>query len=238
MGCKLVVKKGPATGTSYDLDQVEIFVGRDLGNDIVVNDPEISRRHARLYKHGDHYLVEDLGSTNGTIVNGQKIRGPKQLTNHDYVAMGQNIGYEFISDQPLGYEAQTVAVDDMGFDEGATFVAEAPIPELEIQAAQEPALTPDIPEEFAQVPQGNPAQAQEMPAFPAEQPGQPVVPQTNASSVNDPEPVKAKRSIPLWLIIVVILLAIACICIAAIWVIDSQMLWCTILPFLPGCVGS
>lgn len=233
MGCKLVVKKGPATGTSYDLDQVEIFVGRDLGNDIVVNDPEISRRHARLYKHGDHYLIEDLGSTNGTIVNGQKIRGPKELTNHDYVAMGQNIGYEFISDQPLGYEAQTIAVDEMGFDEGATFVADAPIPEMDLPLGQGPALTPDIPDEFSQMPEDE--SVQEMPSFPQEQPGQPVVPPSQSGPAIDAEPVKPKRSIPVWLIIVVILLAIACICVAAIWVIDAQNLWCTFLPFLAGC---
>ena len=233
MGCKLVVKKGPATGTSYDLDQVEIFVGRDLGNDIVVNDPEISRRHARLYKHGVHYLIEDLGSTNGTIVNGQKIRGPKELTNHDYVAMGQNIGYEFISDQPLGYEAQTIAVDEMGFDEGATFVAEAPMPEMELPSDQSPGLTPEIPEEFAQVPEDIPAES--VPSFPTEQPGQPVIPTSQEVAMEDASPIQPKRSIPVWLIIVVILLAIACICVAAIWVIDAQNLWCTFLPFLAGC---
>jgi pSer/pThr/pTyr-binding forkhead associated (FHA) protein len=231
MGCKLIVKKGPATGTSYDLDQVEIFVGRDLGNDIVVNDPEISRRHARLYKHGDHFLIEDLGSTNGTIVNGQKIRGPKQLTNHDYVAMGQNIGYEFISDQPLGYEAQTIAVEDMAFDEGATFVADSPLMEMDIPAAQ--SITPEIPEEFSQVPEedfGDP-----VPSFPATTPGQPIIPAAEPGMPAESRPVKPKRKIPIWLIVVVILLAIACVCVGAIWIIDSQNLWCTFLPFLAGC---
>lgn len=233
MGCKLVVKKGPATGTSYDLDQVEIFVGRDLGNDIVVNDPEISRRHARLYKHGDHYLIEDLGSTNGTIVNGQKIRGPKQLTNHDYVAMGQNIGYEFISDQPLGYEAQTIAVDDMGFDEGATFVADGVIPSMDFAPAQPQTFTPDIPAEFAQVPVGN--QGSPIPTFPEDQQ------QRHASIPGgnlDESPVKAKRKFPIWLIIIVVILAIACLCVAGIWIIDAQNLWCTLLPFLAGCTSG
>lgn len=227
MGCKLVVKKGPATGTSYDLDQVEIFVGRDLGNDIVVNDPEISRRHARLYKHGDNYLVEDLGSTNGTIVNGQKIRGPKQLTNHDYVAMGQNIGYEFISDQPLGYEAQTMAVEEMQFDEGATFVADSPIPNLD-GGMDSPIFTPDIPQEFSQAPQDVPHQNGSFPA------GQPQIPQSQ-SPIIESQPVKPKRKIPVWLIIVVALLFVACLCVGGIWAIDSMDMWCTLLPFLAGC---
>lgn len=229
MGFKLVVKKGPATGTSYDLDQVEIFVGRDLGNDIVVNDPEISRRHARLYKHGDHYLIEDLGSTNGTIVNGQKIRGPKQLTNHDYVAMGQNIGYEFISDQPLGYEAQTVAVDDADFDEGATYVADGPALQMDFPEQQQ-RIAPDIPSEFAQRPEAE--QRDSIPEPYEQTPPQPAIPSSNGEVAQS----KPKRKIPIWLIILVILLAIACICVGAIWIIDAQNLWCTLLPFLPGCV--
>lgn len=233
MGCKLVVKKGPATGTSYDLDQVEIFVGRDLGNDIVVNDPEISRRHARLYKHGDNYLIEDLGSTNGTIVNGQKIRGPKQLTNHDYVAMGQNIGYEFISDKPLGYEAATIAVDELGFDEGATFVADGPVPGMAEPMEESPILTPDIPDEFAQIPVDD--QPFSEPSFPDEVSAQSAVPPSGQGAAMEAQPPKQKRKIPIWLIIIVILLAIACICVAGIWIIDSQDMWCTLLPFLSGC---
>jgi predicted component of type VI protein secretion system len=230
MGCKLVVKKGPATGTSYDLDQVEIFVGRDLGNDIVVNDPEISRRHARLYKHGDNYLVEDLGSTNGTIVNGQKIRGPKQLTNHDYVAMGQNIGYEFISDQPLGYEAQTMAVEEIQFDEGATFVADSPLPQME-GGMLSPVLTPDIPQEFAYDGQ-DPQPMDQLPG------GQPHIPQAQSSDsgkLTESQSVKPKRKIPVWLIIVVALLFVACVCVGGIWAIDSFDMWCTLMPFLAGC---
>ena len=228
MGCKLVVKKGPATGTSYDLEQAEVFVGRDLGNDIVVNDPEISRRHARLYKHGDHYLIEDLGSTNGTIVNGQKIRGPKQLTNHDYIAMGQNIGYEFISDQPLGYEAATVAVEDMNLDADATLVADSPSdPQLNMDFPGIPVEQPEIPSEFSQIPEFE----QEAQSFSTNNGQAPIL--TPPESGNEPQ--KAKRKIPIWLIIVVILLGLACICVGAIWIIDSQNLWCTILPFLAGC---
>ncbi len=50
MASKFIAKKGPAAGVSYSLEQQEIFIGRDLSNDIVINDPEISRRHSRLYK--------------------------------------------------------------------------------------------------------------------------------------------------------------------------------------------
>ncbi|HET59549.1 MAG TPA: FHA domain-containing protein [Chloroflexi bacterium] len=221
MASKLVVKKGPGTGTSYTLDQAEIFVGRDLGNDIVVNDAEISRRHARLYKHGDNFMIEDLGSTNGTIVNGQKIRGPKELTNHDYVAMGQNIGYEFIDDKPMSYEANTIAVDKMDEYGDATIVGDDSqrlIPEEEDYAAP----IPEIPSEFAQVPQ----QSQ-----PHKMPAQDVPPATAFPA----SPAKPKKKFPIWILILVILLFIICLCGGLIWYIDSQNLWCEILTFLPGC---
>ena len=221
MASKLVVKKGPGTGTSYTLDQAEIFVGRDLGNDIVVNDAEISRRHARLYKHGDNYMVEDLGSTNGTIVNGQKIRGPKELTNHDYVAMGQNIGYEFIDDKPMSYEANTVAVDKMDDFDNATIVADdsqSLLTEVERFAAP----IPEIPSEFAGVPE------QKMDHSPSTR----DIPPASSFPAS---PAKPKKKFPIWVLILVILLVIICLCVAGIWFIDSQNMWCEILTFLPGC---
>lgn len=224
MASKLVVKKGPGTGTSYTLDQAEIFVGRDLGNDIVVNDAEISRRHARLYKHGDSFMIEDLGSTNGTIVNGQKIRGPKELVNHDYVAMGQNIGYEFIDDKPMSYEASTIAVDQMDEFDNATIVADDSqrlIPEEEGYAAP----IPEIPSEFAQVPAQN---------IPHSVPAQEIPPATAFPA----SPAKPKKKFPIWILIVLILLAIVCACAGLVWLIDSQNMWCEILTFLPGCAAA
>lgn len=223
MASKLVVKKGPGTGTSYTLDQAEIFVGRDLGNDIVVNDAEISRRHARLYKHGDNYMVEDLGSTNGTIVNGQKIRGPKELTNHDYVAMGQNIGYEFIDDKPMSYEANTIAVDKMDDFDNATIVADDSqrlLPEEESYATP----IPEIPSEFAQVPERKHS------AIPSAQNMPPALAFSDS-------PAKPKKKFPIWILILVILLAITCLCVAGIWFIDSRNMWCEIFTFLPGCAA-
>ena len=45
---QIVIRSGPTPGKTYPLVKSEIFIGRDLSNDIVINDPEISRRHARL----------------------------------------------------------------------------------------------------------------------------------------------------------------------------------------------
>ena len=69
-----------STGTTYIVFQGKrvplvgrISLGRDKGNDIMLEDKLASRRHAVIQKIKDEYFLEDLGSTNGTLVNGQRI---------------------------------------------------------------------------------------------------------------------------------------------------------------------
>ena len=102
MAFKLILKSGTGTGTEYPLEKTEIFLGRDLSNDIVINDPEVSRRHARLVLTGNAYAIEDLGSTNGTFLRGQRLTAPVVLTPGENITLGENvvIAYEFIPIDP------------------------------------------------------------------------------------------------------------------------------------------
>ena len=88
---RLVLNSGPTAGKEYPLEKPELFIGRDLGNDVVINDSEVSRRHARLYLQGNTYIIEDLGSTNGTSVNGQKLTGPYMLRAGERITFGERI---------------------------------------------------------------------------------------------------------------------------------------------------
>ncbi len=88
---RLVLNSGPTPGKAYPLDKPEIFIGRDLANDIVINDPEVSRRHARLSNQGNQYIIEDLGSTNGTSVNGQRLTGPYMLRPGEQITFGERV---------------------------------------------------------------------------------------------------------------------------------------------------
>lgn len=65
-----------------------VIVGRSPGADIVVGAGYVSARHARFTLMGQNLFVEDLGSTNGTVVNGQPISGPTALKNKDVVTIG------------------------------------------------------------------------------------------------------------------------------------------------------
>ena len=71
----LKVVKGPAEGGSIALEGDDLLIGREgQGEGLLGGDLEISRRHARVFQKGEKILIEDLGSTNGTMVNGRKIK--------------------------------------------------------------------------------------------------------------------------------------------------------------------
>lgn len=65
-----------------------VIVGRSPGADIVIGAGYVSARHARFSLMGQNLFVEDLGSTNGTLVNGQPITAPAALRNNDVVTIG------------------------------------------------------------------------------------------------------------------------------------------------------
>ena len=85
---QLIMRSGPTPGASFILEGEQLTVGRDATNEIVINDSEISRRHARLTFQGGKYVLEDLGSTNGTFVNGQPVRRVA-LTDGTRVTLGR-----------------------------------------------------------------------------------------------------------------------------------------------------
>jgi hypothetical protein len=88
---QLVMRTGPNPGEVFPLTKNEIYIGRDVNNDIAVSDQEVSRKHARLVMQAGGYVLEDLGSTNGTYVNGQRLMGPHVLRSGETVMLGENV---------------------------------------------------------------------------------------------------------------------------------------------------
>src|ERR1700751_2670845 len=72
----LVVTAGALKGTSLDLAQQQITLGRANDATLVLNDDYASSRHARIFPQDGHWIVEDLGSTNGTYLDRQKVTRP------------------------------------------------------------------------------------------------------------------------------------------------------------------
>lgn len=92
---QIVMRSGPIPGSSFYIEKDEVYLGRDLTNDIPVPDAEISRRHARLLSRTDGIYIEDLGSTNGTFVNGSRLTSPHLLQNGDLITLAENTVMSF-----------------------------------------------------------------------------------------------------------------------------------------------
>ena len=95
MNFLVTMRSGPAAGQSFNLGDEETIAGRDLSCDIPLSDPEISRRHARFFIRDGNAFVEDLGSTNGTFLNGERIASPQQLRKGDVITLGESIAMVF-----------------------------------------------------------------------------------------------------------------------------------------------
>ncbi|MBW8012761.1 MAG: FHA domain-containing protein [Chloroflexi bacterium] len=113
---QLMLRVGPEPGKVFELSKAELHVGRDVNNEIMINDAELSRRHARLVSQGGGYVLEDLGSTNGTFVNGKRLSGPHALQPGETIRFGDTV---------------TLSYEIAGFDPNATVAsgqAAAPAP--------------------------------------------------------------------------------------------------------------
>jgi pSer/pThr/pTyr-binding forkhead associated (FHA) protein len=88
---RLVIKAGPNPGQTFDLFKEVMSIGRESNNDITIKDTEISRNHARISRKGGAYLLEDLGSTNGTFVNQERLTAPYTLATGDEIGVGTNV---------------------------------------------------------------------------------------------------------------------------------------------------
>jgi len=88
---QLVMTRGPETGQTFPLDKDSLGLGREPSNDIVIDHPQVSRRHARIVRQGGLMVIEDLGSTNGTFANGIRLSGPHTLAEGDVIGLGEAV---------------------------------------------------------------------------------------------------------------------------------------------------
>ncbi|MCY4061421.1 MAG: FHA domain-containing protein [Chloroflexi bacterium] len=90
-GYWLVMRRGPLRNQIYQLERELVNIGRDLANDIAIRDGQVSRYHLRLNLQGQDYHLQDLGSTNGTRVNGLQVSQRTRLNDGDIIALGDSI---------------------------------------------------------------------------------------------------------------------------------------------------
>ncbi len=208
---RLVMKTGPNPGQVIPLDKTEYVLGRDLNNDIVVNDSEVSRKHTKIYVFGQGFVVEDMGSTNGTFVNGQRISGPHTLIPGELIALGDQTTYLF---------------EVAEADEDATRVAAAPPqPQVQQPQYQQPVQAAPMPQPV----QPQPVQAQSIPSQ-----------QTQGYAGSYPSSVpafeKPKKKRRIWLIVLILILLMVCGCVLFWVVVDTQNWYCKLIPGIMNAV--
>jgi hypothetical protein len=210
---QLVMRTGPTPGKIFPISKSEMQIGRESTNDIVINDSEISRKHARILMKENDYILEDFGSTNGTFVAGQRLTGPYILRPGDLILFGENV---------------TVSFEGVQFDAGATVVSAPSIATLSASTPPPPAPAPVPVREVPAPVYQPPAQ----PVFVGQVPPGPV--EVEASLM---APAPKKSSSRTWLLAGCGCLILLFVCIAvSVIAIDYFNLWCSLLGFLPiGC---
>jgi hypothetical protein len=115
----LVIRAGIGAGGEHPLAE-EVILGREHGSaDLVLDDPGVSRRHAVVRDQGGRITVEDLGSSNGTFVNGERISGEVELAAADEIQLGGIV---------LGVESADAATALMAPGADATREHPGPVP--------------------------------------------------------------------------------------------------------------
>ncbi len=106
----LVVREGQPAGKEWAVDRDVMTIGRGANCDIVLPERPISRVHARIERRSQGYLLIDLGSKNGTHVNGQEVKEPYPLQDGDEVQIAMCVKLAFIGADatvPLSFEGVT-----------------------------------------------------------------------------------------------------------------------------------
>jgi hypothetical protein len=97
----------------------ELIIGRRPPADVLLRDDAVSGRHARVARQDGAWIVEDLGSTNGTFVNGQRLTGPVGLAPGDVLVTG-SATWRFETDGPHGRPYEDVATTGAAGQRGRT----------------------------------------------------------------------------------------------------------------------
>jgi hypothetical protein len=170
---KLTIRQGPKPNQVFDLDKDVISLGREAGNDLVIEDPQVSRRHARLTRQGNSYLLEDLGSTNGTFVNGSRVTTPVLLANNDMIGLADTIvllvQIPVIFDAGETFVGHATDADTTSVNQGppVTQPAFTPVAAPTAAAKPQPAYVPPAPPPAAYPPEEYPPGIAPLPETPA-----------------------------------------------------------------------
>ena len=92
---KLTMQSGPTPGKVFPLEGDNITLGREPDNGVVIPDQEVSRKHTKFVLQNDQYVVSDMGSTNGTFVNSQRVATEHVMVSGEVISLSEQISLLF-----------------------------------------------------------------------------------------------------------------------------------------------
>jgi diguanylate cyclase (GGDEF)-like protein len=110
----LIMIEGDYLGEVYPIEKSLVLIGRGEDADVTISDPSISRRHAKIEKIGEEYLICDLGSTNGVLINGSR-KKEQNLKDGDKIKLGRVVlrfGFQDSLDKDYHSRLRTMAIRD------------------------------------------------------------------------------------------------------------------------------
>lgn len=214
----LLLERGPQPNQRFILVGEQSSIGRSSANEVVIVDAEVSRRHARIVHRAEQFALEDLGSTNGTFLNGHRVTHLTALQDGDLIDIGDSISLRVVMAvapavsvapaTPTARESPPLPTAPPAYDEAAAEWDESANgpddfvfysgPEAELLAQPEPA-------------QQQPPYARQEPAY-------------------APQPIPTRRPRRIWLGCLLALLAITFLCVGTIVFLDAydqgRLLYC------------
>ena len=106
----IVILSGPAKGTEHRVDGEQVTLGRGPGTDLAFDDQAMSRKHAAVEFGSDGFRLRDLGSTNGTLLNGSKVEA-SELKHGDRFQIGAHL-FQFVVEERRDQEPATYVISD------------------------------------------------------------------------------------------------------------------------------
>jgi len=96
----LIIQEGRGAGRSWLIEKETLTIGRDEDCDVVLVERQVSRHHAQIRRTDSRHVLEDLGSKNGTYVNGRQVTGPYTLQDGDEIQIALCVKLNFACTEP------------------------------------------------------------------------------------------------------------------------------------------
>ncbi len=127
---KIICLSGVLKGEEYIVENNQLTLGRSKDCDVSIQDKQLSRKHCQIQNRNSVYYIVDLDSTNGVKHNEEWVNGENQISNGDYITIGDS-NFKCFSDEEDIYDAPTSAIQKQGISSEKEEIPELILSETE-----------------------------------------------------------------------------------------------------------